>query len=223
MDLEDSNYIPSKKGLLEGTVLSLNEALSRIAQVDFQGISNELKMTLETFRSTLDDPAVDNIMKEVSLTVKELRSVVSSVNSKLKSLEISNIITNLNKALENIQSLAATMNSEIKGLQLSKLSAAADKTLQSTSNTVKQFQTSIASIEKEFNVTLKDIRALTNESAKIRTDLNKVSDSLTKGSMQVKTSLMTTLDKLDKTLMTITAFFEMIENDPSSLIQGKSK
>jgi ABC-type transporter Mla subunit MlaD len=223
LDIEDVNYIPSKKGLLEGTVLSLNEALTRISQVDFKGISDELKMTLKTFRETMNSPEVHNIFKEVSLATKDLRAVMATVNNKLKSEGLSNTIKELNSALKEVKNLAHTMTQEIKSAQLAKLSKTADQTLTSTSKTIEQFKSSMTSIEKEFNATLKDVSALTKEAAKVRGDLNKAGETFAKESLEVKKTLMTTLGKLDKALDAIQTFFKMVEKDPSSLIQGKSE
>ena len=66
MGLKDAAYIPSRKSLLAGTMLSLDEALRKIASIDFS-ISTEITSTLVSFRDTY----AGNNMKHLRMSAKQ--------------------------------------------------------------------------------------------------------------------------------------------------------
>ncbi|MCM8538552.1 MAG: MlaD family protein [Lentisphaeraceae bacterium] len=222
LELEIDGYIPSNKGLLEGTMLSLNEAISKIAQMDFKGISDELKGTLSTVNKTLNKPQLDSTLSDVSLAARDLRKIFGTLNKTIESKVIEKTLTNIETSFNDIRNLAQTMNAEVKKVQLGKLSANARTSLESISGAAKQFNTSISSIEKEFNTTLKSVQVLSAEVIDLKKDFTVYGKSLGDEGKVLKKDFQATLLRLETALSAIEVFFSMLEKDPGSIIHGKS-
>ncbi|MCM8533456.1 MAG: MlaD family protein [Lentisphaeraceae bacterium] len=222
LKLKDDGYIPSNKGLLEGTMLSLNEAISKIAQMDFKGISDELKGTLQTVNKTLNKPQVDSAMTDMALAAKDLRNILGTINKSFESQVIEKTLVNIEKSFEEIRTLAKTMNSEIKKVQLAKLSANATTSLKSISGAAEQFDKSIASIEKEFNTTLKSVQLLSGEVIDLKKDFKVYGKSLGVEGKVLQADFQKVLGRLETALSSIEIFFKMLEKDPGSILHGKS-
>ena len=221
-DVEEENYIPSRKSLLAGTMISLDEALRKIASVDFIGISNEIKTTLSSFRNTYANNDIQQAVKDVSTTAAHINETVAAVKDKILKGEYNQLAESLNKTLKEIRELAIAMENELKSMKLGKPSETANTTLESTTGAARQFEKSIASIEGEFNNTLVEIQALIKEATKIRQDLNVLSKNLGAEATDLKDDVSESLKRLNQTLESMDALFKMIEKDPSSLLRGKA-
>ncbi|MCH2206032.1 MAG: MlaD family protein [Lentisphaerales bacterium] len=221
MKIDDASYIPSRKSLLAGTMLSLDEALRKIATVDFQGISNEIKSTLISFRDTYAGNNIQGAVNEVSKAAADLSSTFAFIKKKIADGEIDKTFSVLIGTLEDIKKLTNSMNEELLKMKLGKLSNTANSTLESTNDAAKQFSKSIASVETEFKITLKDIQNFSQEATKVRKDLQIISKSLGSEASDLKTDVKRSLKNLDDTLESMDALFEMLEKNPSSIFRGK--
>jgi paraquat-inducible protein B len=223
MDLKEENYIPCRKSLLTGTIMSLDEALSKIASVDFQGISDEIKNTLVSFRETYANDNIKGAVNDIRQTTKGINQTFTAIKTKVVNGEFDSTVKMVNDTLNGIKQLANSMNKELKNLHLAKISQSANSTLESSSAAAKQLRKSVASIEDQFNKTLTEIQVLAKEATKIRHDLTKASSSIGGEASEIKTDIHVSLNKLNQALESIQALFQMLEKDPSALIQGKSQ
>lgn len=221
MGLKDAAYIPSRKSLLAGTMLSLDEALRKIASIDFKGISTEITSTLVSFRDTYAGNNIQGALKDVSKAAADLSDTFAFIKKKIADGEIDKTVAVLTQTLEDIKKLANSVNRELLDMKLGKLSNTANSTLESTSGAADQFRKSIASIETQFNTTLKDIQMFSQEAAKVRKDLNLLSKVLGNEADDLKTDICRSLKNLDDTLESMDALFEMLEKNPSSIFRGK--
>ena len=221
MDIEDATYLPSRKSLLAGTMISLDEALRKIASVDFRGISNEIKTTLVSFRETYAGNNIQAAVNDVRKAAADLSDMFAVIKKKVMNGELDKTVQTLTSTLEDIRKLSNSMNKELTDMKLGKLSSSANTTLKSASSAADQFAKSIASIENEFNTTLSGIQLFTKEASKVRQDLNKISTNLGTEAKDLKSDIQKSLESLDNTLESMDALFEMLEKDPSSLLRGK--
>ena len=105
MGLKDAAYIPSRKSLLAGTMLSLDEALRKIASIDFKGISTEFTSTLVSFRDTYAGNNIQGALKDVSKAAADLSDTFAFIKKKIADGEIDKTVAVLTQTLEDIKNL----------------------------------------------------------------------------------------------------------------------
>lgn len=110
--------IPSKPSEYSRILTGVNEILTRLNQVDVEGISAELKTAAKAVGELLRGPQMQQIMARLEKTVANLETLTGQANRKVKEANLAAVLQETGQTLAAAKNLLRIMEQEFKEMKL---------------------------------------------------------------------------------------------------------
>ena len=213
-------YIPATRSKLENTMNSFDEAITRIASVDYKQLSENINGLVVSLRDITKGDDMKSILRETAGTMTEVRKSLVTVNGFAKN-ELPKLSDDWLVTTAKLRTLLEVSEAEIVKANLS--------------GTTQEFKTSaskIGSLSDEVRLEVKKVSATLNDNLvvinQLMTELrpgiqNTVKQAGAAGESVVllRADLSESLGKLNRALDSIRQLSDFLERNPSAVLRGK--
>lgn len=217
VDNQPANYIPSKGSILANAGENINTLLSKLAKLDIDQLMQRSIKAIESLEKRLNDPKIDAILVNADLSMKQLNTTIKTISS-----EFATVSTKLQNSLAKVDKISVGIEKEINGIQLKETMVeikGSFKDLQGTSKKLNGVIDTVDEALKGFNKLGENV----NQTLEGKTKTGKAVTQSAESFNDVSKSLQETLQNLDRMIITFENLVNAIEEDPSSVIFGKTK
>ncbi len=141
-------FVPSTPSLLSGLRTSFSMAFSRIANIDFQALTEEITNTLGEAKKLLGDPKITNMISKIDSVAENLQAITSNLNQTLSEERVEQIATELQSTLNSVKTLSATAEVQISEAKIADTSAAMRELKKELSTTLRKLDGTLDSISE---------------------------------------------------------------------------
>jgi len=213
-------YIPATRSTLENTMNSFDQAITRIASVDYKQLAQNIDSLVVSVRDITESDEMKSILQETSGTMAELRKSLVTVNRFGKN-DLPVLTQDWMATTTKLRSLLEVTETEIVKANISE--------------TTQEFKASagkIGTLSDEVKVEVKKVSATLNDNLvvinKLMTELspslqNTVKQAGAAGESVVllRADLSESLEKLNRALDSIRQLSDFLERNPSAVLRGK--
>ena len=123
-----SNYpvIPSRRSQISRFVADSGVIMQNIKDIDFKGISNQLKNTSKAIENFVEGKRINNIMMNLESTSSNLDQAISRINKTMNEGKVDRIVSEAMGVLSDAHQLIGQAKNEIKALKLKEKASRTD-------------------------------------------------------------------------------------------------
>ena len=213
-------YIPATRSTLENTMNSFDQAITRIASVDYKQLAGHLDQLIVALRDRIDGEDMKAILRETAGTMKEVRVGVVSVNNFTKE-ELPALSKDWQATTTRLRKLLDTMEGEVVKSDLSGTTKEFKVSANKLGELSDEVKLEVVKVSKNLNDNLGRIDSLIQE---MTPEIKKTVAQAGQAGASVVTlraNLVESLEKLNRTLDSIRQLSDFLERNPSALIRGK--
>lgn len=159
-DKVEPGFIPAGISVFQNTVVSVNEALTRIAKVDFEGISKDLRKTIQNINGLTDAKDVKEGIKAAKDTLMEINKTVVSFNHSIEEGRIFTLFDKVDKTLKSIDAMSVAIEKQVSDADLGTVSRKVQGSLEKLTGTGEETLETISATLKTLNTAMVEIRDL---------------------------------------------------------------
>jgi phospholipid/cholesterol/gamma-HCH transport system substrate-binding protein len=143
--------IPSQPSELTRLLSGADEIIGKIKNVDFQGISDQLKMTAEAMNNTFAGPKMNQIMTNIDALTMKMDKGIDDINKIMAGGKIDRILVEARDTLSETRSMITSVKDEIKAMRL-------PETTEKTNNLVENLDKNMRTITPTIRATSESLR-----------------------------------------------------------------
>jgi len=134
-----SDYIPAKASPFQDVMTAIKEVYDKIVSVDFQGISDEAKETLNavTYRAT--DPNLDSFVDDMAKSAKRVRRI-------LEKKEVEDVIVEAAAVVTELKLLIHETREEVEGSNVKEAVAQLEQTIYNIDQVIERVDAELGAI-----------------------------------------------------------------------------
>lgn len=156
----EAGFIPPGISVFQNTVVSVNEALTRIAKVDFEGISKDLRKTIQSVNEITNAKDVKEGIKAAKDTLMEINKTVVKFNHSIEEGRIATLLEKVDKTLKSIDMMSVAIEKQVNDADLATISKKVQGSLDKLTGTGEQTLETISATLKTLNTAMVEIRDL---------------------------------------------------------------
>ncbi|MCZ7586453.1 MAG: MlaD family protein [Deltaproteobacteria bacterium] len=148
-----AEYIPAKASSAAEIFEAIGKVYDKVMQVDFAGISDEVKGSFHSISERMDDEKIDRLLEATAGAGERLRYL-------LEKKQTENVIEEMDATIGELKGLVASIRQEIEGMKLK-------DTFAQLSATIENFNMMLERMDNELAGTLINVRRTTDNLARI--------------------------------------------------------
>jgi len=160
----DYPVLPSRRSEISRFLSDANKMMQNVRQIDFKGISEQIKNTTKAIETFLTGDRINNVMKNLESTSSNLDKTVSRINKIVADGKVDGILEETTQTLADARLLINRARKEIEAIKLA-------ETTEKTAKVIDEIDKKTKSIAVELQDTAENLR-VTSE------NLQNLSDSL---------------------------------------------
>ncbi len=115
LNKEDQKYfLPSSPSLFKGLLKQLTTSLTNIAEIDFGGISSDLRKSIQSADKLISSPKIASTVAELENSSRQLTILLEKTNEAFDAKDIRAILKDINKVLNEADDLIALAKADLK-------------------------------------------------------------------------------------------------------------
>lgn len=119
--------IPSNRSDIEQIFSGINSVMEQVQQIDFKGISDELKTAVKNVNTLITGNDIKKMLKHLEAATSNLENMADSLNKYASDGRVDNIINNTREAVRDAKTVIGKVNKEIEGMNLAETSDKANR------------------------------------------------------------------------------------------------
>jgi phospholipid/cholesterol/gamma-HCH transport system substrate-binding protein len=163
--------IPSRRSEISRFLADTGEIMKNIKDIDFKGISDQLKTTAHAIESFMEGNRLNNIIAHLESTTANLDQVISGINKTIAEGKMDRAVNEALGILSDARQLIAQARSEIGTLNLADKSARTDAILENINLKTKAITTELQDTSEHLRVTSENLKKLSDSLNKHPSDL----------------------------------------------------
>ncbi|MGD0278240.1 MAG: MlaD family protein [Smithella sp.] len=158
--------IPSRKSEVSRFLADSDIIMQNVKEIDFKGISDQLKNTSQAIEKFIEDKRINNIMNHLESTSDNLDQTIAKINKTISEGKVDRAVNETMGVLSDARQLIGQAKKEIEVLNLKEKSSRTDVLLENIDKRTKAITNELQDASEHLRVTSEN--------------LQKISDNLTK-------------------------------------------
>lgn len=125
--------IPSSPSDIKQLESAVNEVVSRIREIDFAGISQQLTRTVKSIDSFVNSEKMQGIVRDAGVASKNLADSAEKINNFLAGGSVDEVVANAAKAVGEARAVIAQVKTEVERANVGQTAARVDRFVDGTS------------------------------------------------------------------------------------------
>jgi len=123
----DYPAIPSVPSDIQRIVANVNKIIESIGKIDFEGISNQIKMTTKTMEMFLNDQRLKNIVGNLNEISENLLKISEQIKIITKDEKLTEMITDATEVVKNTRTLIEKLKNDLDAINIKNISTKTDQ------------------------------------------------------------------------------------------------
>ena len=146
--------IPSNPSEIKQILSGIDSVIEQIKQIDFKGISDQLKETTTNINTFVSGKEMKRIVKNLDAMMANLEATVGKLNKTISDGRVDDILNDTRESIKEAKAVIKKMKEEVNGLNLAETSDRANRFIENTSRKTRILTT-------ELQVTSENLRRTT--------------------------------------------------------------
>ncbi|KAF0159225.1 MAG: putative ABC transport system substrate-binding protein [Syntrophaceae bacterium] len=167
------NYpvIPSRRSEISRFLADTSFIMQNIKDIDFKGISDQLKNTTHAIGNFLEGKRINNIMANLESTSKNLDQAIAKINKTVAEGKVDRVVNEALVTLSEARQLIGQARSEINGLNLREKAERTDAILKDIDKKTKTITSNLQDTSENLRATSENLQKLSDSLNRDPSDL----------------------------------------------------
>jgi phospholipid/cholesterol/gamma-HCH transport system substrate-binding protein len=155
--------IPSRRSDLSRFLADTNKIMQNIKEIDFKGISHQLKETTKAIETFLAGDRMDNVMNNLESMAVNLDKSIAGINKTVASGKIDGLLKDASGVLSDARHLIISARKEIEAMNLAQKTAKTQEILETLDKRTKSISLDLQDTAENLRVTSEYLQQLAQE------------------------------------------------------------
>ena len=167
------NYpvIPSRRSEISRFLADTSYIMQNIKDIDFKGISDQLKNTTHAIENFLEGKRINNIMASLESTAANLDETIAKINKTVAEGKVDRVVNETLGILSEARQLIGQARSEINGLNLREKAERTDAILKDIDKKTKTITSNLQDTSENLRATSENLQKLSDSLNRDPSDL----------------------------------------------------
>ena len=219
----DVLHLPASKSALSSLSANVMNTLSRLAQIDLEGIATNLSETLAAAGQMLRSEETRGTLRHLNAVSGKLDVLVTDLQVQFTDLQLAPTLQTYREAANQLQHLVLTAQTQLDQVQAVQLATDARSGVAELRTTIEQVQTTLKSYEKLADATQQQVTAaqVPATAAEARAFLRQATQA-TRSLGDLQRDVRLALVHVADTLAMLEEWARALDSDPAALLRGKA-